>query len=145
MPDENNDSQIRMWMEITREQGNRADSWGIEALRSLLLLNTAGLAGAITAFQVSWIPRAITPSACYMVGILSGFIAILFGWLLHRTAAKRYQSNAKVFIQTKNTRDLFSVNERVLMGFHWTSILLGLGSLCGFMWGSFSLVRLINL
>lgn len=124
------------------EQGNRSDLWGLEALRNLVLLNAAGLAGAMAAFQV----KAVTdhmfwPSAGFLAGIGAGCLSIALGWVMHRIAANRYQTNGKKYVETRNLSVLFQLNTRLLFCINGASIAMGVASFGAFFLGAYRLLR----
>src|SRR5690606_34737494 len=84
------DPRVLLYMDVYREQAGRSDLWGLEALRNLTILNTAGLAGTITAYQTQTIERVSTPAILFITGIVTAFVAIAAGWLLHRLVTRRY-------------------------------------------------------
>lgn len=133
---------ISLWRRVTLEQGNRTDLWGLEVLRNLVLLNAAGLAGAMAAFQVKGVAEQMFwPATGFLAGIGMGCLAIAIGWLLHRIAAARYQSNAKVFSESKNVDDLFAQNLCMLKGVNGVAIVAGLISFGAFFWGAYRLLK----
>lgn len=138
------DEHVALYLEVYREQVGRADGWGLEALRNLVLLNAAGIAGTITAYQIQAIPRAIAPAACYLLGLAGAFLAIALGWLLHRLAANRYLKNATQYKETRNPLVLFEVDTKRLTWINRASVTVGVLSLFLFFSGSILLVDLVR-
>lgn len=63
-------------MDLHREQVRQSDMWGLEALRSLLLLNTTGLAGTIASYQLDGVQRILARALAFIGGIVAAFLAI---------------------------------------------------------------------
>lgn len=134
-------SQISLWQSVVLEQGSRSDLWGLEALRNLVLLNAAGLAGAMTAFQVKAVTEHMFwPAAGFLFGIGMGCLSIALGWVLHRLAAQRYQSNGKAYVESGDLAVLFQLNARLLLGINIVSIVTGIVSFCAFFFGAYRLL-----
>lgn len=135
---------VMVFLETYREQVGRSDNWGLEALRNLVLVNAAGIAGTITAYQINAIPRAITPAACYLIGLGAAFGAIALGWLMHRLASNQYQRNAAKYKESRDPAHLFRIDERGLTRISNASVCIGISSLCLFVAGSVYLVDLVR-
>lgn len=138
------DEHVALYLDVYREQVGRSDTWGLEALRNLVLLNAAGIAGTITAYQIQAIPRAVTPAACFLLGIVGAFVAIAVGWLLHHLLSKKYERNAATYKHTKNPLDLFDVSAKKFERLNRISIAVGILSLLLFVSGSALLVDLVR-
>ncbi|MGE4339422.1 MAG: hypothetical protein AB7E55_26145 [Pigmentiphaga sp.] len=133
-----------IFLETYREQAGRSDNWGLEALRNLVLVNAAGIAGTITAYQINAISRAIAPAACYLFGLGSAFAAIALGWFMHRLVANEYQRNAARYRASRDPSHLFKLNDRRYRRISNISVAVGVLSLCLFVAGSAYLVDLVR-
>ncbi|WP_238877134.1 hypothetical protein [Achromobacter xylosoxidans] len=138
------DQHALIFLEAYREQAGRADSWGLEALRNLILVNAAGIAGTITAYQINAISRAIAPAACFLLGLGLAFAAIALGWFMHRLVANEYQQNAARYKESRDPRHLFKLNDRLYRRISNFSVAIGVLSLCLFVAGSAYLVDLVR-
>jgi len=96
----------------------------------------------MAAFQVKGVAEQMFwPAAGFLIGIGAGCLSIAVGWLLHRMAVSRYQSNALVYIKTKNLDDLFQQDMCLLQTINWISILMGVASFGSFFWGAYRLLQ----
>lgn len=93
------ESQRRTAVDFMGQQGIRTDAWGMEVLKSLLIVSVGALAGA-AALLVNKDKLAGATGALTYLGVAIGlaFAAFVTGWLVHRTQLVQMYKNHRAFM-----------------------------------------------
>ncbi|WP_020069056.1 hypothetical protein [Paraburkholderia caledonica] len=78
------DQTVKITLDGVKDQANRVDTWGIEVVKHLVIINAAGLAGTFTLYQVQGIERSFFPTVLFLTGLTSSFVSLMLSWHLHR-------------------------------------------------------------
>ncbi|VVE49912.1 hypothetical protein [Pandoraea sputorum] len=99
MPHEEAEVVEKRTLDALNEQSSRADMWGIEVLKHLVIINGAGLAGTFTLYQVQGLPHSFWPTLSFLIGLAAAFLSLTMGWAFHRRVIEHFISGLSQFIQ----------------------------------------------
>ncbi len=138
------ESQRRTAVDYIGQQGIRTDAWGMEVLKSLLIISVGALAGA-AALLVNKDKLAGASSVLTYLGvaIALAFAAFVTGWLVHRTQLAQMYRNHRKFMDGASA-EVYQTVSRWTYPWFWSTVVLTLASFtmlgCGAV-GVLSLLR----
>lgn len=144
MPPEEAQATVKRTLDVLSEQASRADMWGIEVLKHLVIINGAGLAGTFTLYQVQGIPRSFWPTFAFLIGLAAAFLSLTMGWVFHRRVIEHLISGLSQFIQGavgENFGLIATAKVRPVFGI---VMALSVTSGVAFLVGAISLYRLVT-
>ncbi|WYX08243.1 hypothetical protein WJ973_23550 [Achromobacter xylosoxidans] len=142
-PPDARESTRRTAVEFMGQQGIRTDAWGMEVLKSLLIIAVGALAGA-AAMLVNKDKLALATSALATLGLGIGlaFAAFVTGWLVHRTQLRKMYANHDQFLKGASA-EVYKQNSAWMGCFFRATVLLAIGSfVCVALGGAWVLVLL---
>jgi len=131
-------------MASASQAGSRADEWGMEVLKHLVIINGAGLAGIFTLYQVNCLTRSPGPALIFIAGIVMAFIALMLGWYLQKQIATALLSFAIRWRagQAQITESIDCI--RALRPLAGVQVLCGVFSLICFVWGAGKIYLIVS-
>lgn len=120
------------------------EMWGIEIIKTLFLLNAAGLAGVFTLAQVNGIVRGSLPFISFSVGIVLAVASLTFGRYMHSTAAKGWQDSADRYADSFDDEDAKLKNIRTVNCFEFAQTSSAYASAGACLWAGYTLYGLFG-
>lgn len=118
------------------------ETWGIEVVKTLFLLNAAGLAGVFALVQAEDIARKDLPFLSFSIGILFAVISLTFGRYMHAAAADGWQASADLYATTFNAKDAALKNLKQIECLEFAQIFSAYGSAACCLWAGYTLYGL---
>lgn len=120
------------------------DTWGIEVLKTLFLLNAAGLAGVFTLAQTVT-PRASLPFVPFALGIALAVASLTFGRYMHSAGARGWKASAACYAKSFSDKDTELKNPREVGSWEFAQIICAYGSAICCLWAGYCLYKLFSM
>lgn len=126
------------------EAGSRADAWGMEVLKNLVLINGVGLAGVFTLYQVNCLSRSPGSAVVFILGIVAAFVSLMLGWYLQKRASTAFTFFAIRFRAGTAMHGEALACVQALRPIAGTQVAFGILSLVLFVWGAVKIYFIVS-
>jgi len=120
------------------------EMWGIDIIKTLFLLNAAGLAGVFTLVQVKEIPRESLPFFSFSIGIVLTVASLTFGRYMHSAAANGWLQGANSYAASFYDEDAKLPNTRTVECFEFAQTSAAYASAGACLWAGYTLYGLFG-
>lgn len=119
------------------------DVWGIEVLKTLFLLNAAGLAGVFTLAQTS-IPRQSLPFLPFSLGIILAVASLTFGRYMHSAGSDGWKETANNYAKSFDDQDTELTNKREVGCWEFAQTFCAYGSAASCLWAGYCMYKIFS-
>lgn len=123
------------WESLTqayRVEFQATETWGIEVIKALFLLNGAGLTGVFALLANVSQDRSALPFGLFALGIIASVVSMVLGRYMHALAADGWLKHIENFRPTTNVKNDELPNLNIVQTLHCFSITTAFlsGGLC---------------